>query len=84
MLLAADPARGMVRDSDLRDVRTDSGMPQHAGTGGPLPGHVLVDMVASAITHGDKFFLTRPCPDRRRPTARHLRSERGGRCDGGR
>ncbi len=28
----------------------------------PPPGHVLVDMVASAITHGDKFFLTRPLP----------------------
>ena len=28
----------------------------------PVPGHVLVDMVASAITHGDKFFLTRPLP----------------------
>ncbi|MBN4096010.1 zinc-binding dehydrogenase [Methylobacterium sp. OT2] len=28
----------------------------------PPPGHVLVDMAASAITHGDKFFLTRPLP----------------------
>ena len=26
----------------------------------PPPGHVLVDMDACAITHGDKFFLTRP------------------------
>ena len=30
--------------------------------GSPPPGHVLVDMEASAITHGDKFFLTRPMP----------------------
>ncbi|MDR3468464.1 MAG: zinc-binding dehydrogenase [Xanthobacteraceae bacterium] len=28
----------------------------------PPPGHVLVDMDASTITHGDKFFLTRPLP----------------------
>jgi NADPH:quinone reductase-like Zn-dependent oxidoreductase len=28
----------------------------------PPPGHVLVDMDACAITHGDKFFLTRPLP----------------------
>ena len=28
----------------------------------PPSGHVLVDMIASAITHGDKFFLTRPMP----------------------
>ena len=28
----------------------------------PPPGHVLIDMEASAITHGDKFFLTRPMP----------------------
>lgn len=28
----------------------------------PPPGHVVVDMDASAITHGDKFFLTRPLP----------------------
>jgi len=26
----------------------------------PLPGHVLVDMDASAINHGDKTFLARP------------------------
>jgi NADPH:quinone reductase-like Zn-dependent oxidoreductase len=28
----------------------------------PPPGHILVDMDASTITHGDKFFLTRPLP----------------------
>ena len=28
----------------------------------PPPGHVLVDMDACTITHGDKFFLTRPLP----------------------
>ena len=28
----------------------------------PPSGHVLVDMDASTITHGDKFFLTRPLP----------------------
>jgi NADPH:quinone reductase-like Zn-dependent oxidoreductase len=28
----------------------------------PPPGHILVDMEASTITHGDKFFLTRPLP----------------------
>lgn len=28
----------------------------------PAPGHVLVDMDAATITHGDKFFLTRPLP----------------------
>jgi NADPH:quinone reductase len=28
----------------------------------PPPGHILADMDASTITHGDKFFLTRPLP----------------------
>ena len=28
----------------------------------PPPGHVVVDMDSAAITHGDKFFLTRPMP----------------------
>ena len=28
----------------------------------PPPGHVLVEMDAATITHGDKFFLTRPLP----------------------
>ena len=28
----------------------------------PPPGHILVDMDSATITHGDKFFLTRPLP----------------------
>ena len=28
----------------------------------PAPGHVFVDVEAAAITHEDKFFLTRPLP----------------------
>lgn len=29
---------------------------------GPAPGHVLVDIEAATITHGDKFFLNQPLP----------------------
>jgi NADPH:quinone reductase len=28
----------------------------------PAPGHILVDIDAATITHGDKFFLTVPLP----------------------
>ena len=41
------------RKLEVRDIPTPEA---------PPPGHVLVDMDASTITHGDKFFLTRPLP----------------------
>ncbi|WP_407181536.1 zinc-binding dehydrogenase [Bradyrhizobium sp. STM 3562] len=37
----------------MRDIRAPEA---------PPPGHILVDMDAATITHGDKFFLTRPLP----------------------
>ena len=41
------------RTLQAREVQTPERLP---------PGHVLVDMDACTITHGDKFFLTRPLP----------------------
>ena len=41
------------RTLQVREVQTPERLP---------PGHVLVDMDACTITHGDKFFLTRPLP----------------------
>ncbi len=41
------------RTLEVRDVPTP---------GNPPPGHVLIDMDSATITHGDKFFLTRPLP----------------------
>ena len=45
--ICVTPSRGL----EVRDVPT----PKE-----PAPGHVLVDMDASAINHGDKTFLRRP------------------------
>jgi NADPH:quinone reductase len=47
------------RTLEVRNIPT----PQTAA-----PGHILVDMEASAITHGDKFFLTMPLPGGTAPT----------------
>lgn len=53
----SEPVRAICVTSDrtlqVREVQT----PEE-----PPPGHVLVDMDACTITHGDKFFLTRPLP----------------------
>ncbi|MFP3606717.1 Zn-dependent oxidoreductase [Paraburkholderia sp. SIMBA_053] len=35
----------------------------------PSPGHVFVDIDSATITHGDKFFLTRPLPGGSAPSA---------------
>ena len=43
----------MDRRLEVRDVRT----PEE-----PPAGHIMVDIGACTITHGDKFFLTRPLP----------------------
>ncbi|WP_144097532.1 zinc-binding dehydrogenase [Croceicoccus sediminis] len=37
----------------------------------PAAGHVLVDMEAASIMHGDKFFLTHPLPNGTWATALH-------------
>ena len=47
--ICVTPARTL----EMRDVPTPSV---------PAPGHVLIDMDASAINHGDKTFLTTPLP----------------------
>ncbi|MDQ0395541.1 zinc-binding dehydrogenase [Labrys monachus] len=41
------------RTLELRDIPA----PQN-----PPPGHILVDMDSATITHGDRFFLSRPLP----------------------
>ena len=42
------------RHLEMRDVPIPATVPA---------GHILVDMEAATITHGDKFFLTSPLPD---------------------